>query len=250
MADLDRKVRRGKDRLEQEVQPAPPPPISAEKAEQLSLLEEKIKNLLEQVESLGESGKVDEAEALMRKVEILNIEKTALTKQPQSAITMLTQEKKMSLCEICGAFLVANDAEERVQAHITGKQHVGYGMIRDFLSEYKAAKEKATEEERLAREKEVEEKTKQREKESRGRRSESSDRDRYRDGDREHSRHRERSRERDGRGNDKGRGMDRRRHGDYRNGKDGGRSRYYDRDSRQERVRSRSRSPARHGNRR
>jgi hypothetical protein len=46
----------------------PPPPLTAEKSEQLSVLEEKIKNLLEQVESLGEAGKVDEAEALMRKV--------------------------------------------------------------------------------------------------------------------------------------------------------------------------------------
>lgn len=54
--------------MDQEVEPPPPPPISAEKAEQLSLLEEKIKNLLEQAESLGEAGKVDEAEALMRKV--------------------------------------------------------------------------------------------------------------------------------------------------------------------------------------
>lgn len=66
--DLDRRVRRGRERLAQEVEVPPPPPISAEKSEQLSVLEEKIKNLLEQVESLGESGKVDEAEALMRKV--------------------------------------------------------------------------------------------------------------------------------------------------------------------------------------
>lgn len=66
--DLDRRVKRGRERLSQEVEPPPPPPLSAEKAEQLSVLEEKIKNLLEQVEELGASGKVDEAEALMRKV--------------------------------------------------------------------------------------------------------------------------------------------------------------------------------------
>lgn len=66
--DLDRRVRRGRERLAQEVEPAPPPPLTAEKSEQLSVVEEKIKNLLEQVESLGEAGKVDEAEALMRKV--------------------------------------------------------------------------------------------------------------------------------------------------------------------------------------
>ncbi|XP_019465290.1 PREDICTED: luc7-like protein 3 [Lupinus angustifolius] len=83
--DLDRRVKRGRERLAQEVEPAPPPPLTAEKSEQLSVLEEKIKNLLEQVESLGEAGKVDEAEALMRKVETLNAEKTALT-QPQNRL--------------------------------------------------------------------------------------------------------------------------------------------------------------------
>lgn len=66
--DLDRKVKRGRDRLAQEVEVPPPTPIPSEKSEQLSVLEEKIKKLLEQVETLGESGKVDEAEALMRKV--------------------------------------------------------------------------------------------------------------------------------------------------------------------------------------
>lgn len=66
--DLDRRVRRGRERLDQDIELPPPPPVPVEKSEQLSVLEEKIKNLLEQVESLGEAGKVDEAEALMRKV--------------------------------------------------------------------------------------------------------------------------------------------------------------------------------------
>lgn len=66
--DLDRKVMRGRERLEQEVEVPPATPATAEKSEQLSMLEEKIKNLLEEVEALGEAGKVDEAEALMKKV--------------------------------------------------------------------------------------------------------------------------------------------------------------------------------------
>ena len=65
--DLDRKVKRGRERLAQEVE-VTPPTIPSEKSEQLLVLEEKIKKLLEQVEALGEAGKVDEAEALMRKV--------------------------------------------------------------------------------------------------------------------------------------------------------------------------------------
>ncbi|EYU31318.1 hypothetical protein ABFS82_06G117400 [Erythranthe guttata] len=239
VSDLDRRVRRGRERLAQDVEVPPPPPISAEKAEQLSVLEEKIKNLLEQVESLGEAGKVDEAEALMRKVELLNIEKTALTQPPQpDKLLLVAQEKKMALCEICGSFLVANDAAERTQSHVTGKQHMGYGMVREFLAEYKEAKEKAREDERLAREKEAEERRKLREKEleSRNRRSDSADRDRYRD----HGR----SRERNGRGSrELGRGADRRNSGSS-NGREGSRDRY------RERERSRSRSPHRHNSRR
>ncbi|KAL2555978.1 LUC7 N-terminus domain-containing protein [Forsythia ovata] len=248
VSDLDRRVKRGQERLEQEVEVPPPLPLSAGKSEQLSVLEEKIKNLLEQVESLGETGKVDEAEALMRKVDTLNAEKTALTQQPQQdKLLMIAQEKKMALCEICGSFLVANDAAERTQSHVTGKQHMGYGMVRDFLSEYKSAKEKAREEERLAREKEAEERRKQREREYDSRLgSDSADRDRYRDRDydRERDIYRERSHERNGRGSrEGGRGSDRN-YSNSRNERDTSRERYRERD------RSRSRSPVRHGHRR
>jgi LUC7 N_terminus len=67
VTDLDKKVRRGRDRLAQELE-VPTPTLSNEQSEQLALIEEKIKKLLEQIEELGEAGKVDEAEALMRKV--------------------------------------------------------------------------------------------------------------------------------------------------------------------------------------
>lgn len=71
-------------------------------------------------------------------METLNAEKTALTQQPQTdKVLMLAQEKKMALCETCGSFLIANDAAERTQSHVTGKQHVGYGMVRDFINEHK-----------------------------------------------------------------------------------------------------------------
>lgn len=74
---------------------------------------------------------------LILQVDSLNVEKAILTQQPLNPATMLTQEKKMALCEICGSFLVANDAMERTQSHITGKQHIGYGLVRDFIAEFK-----------------------------------------------------------------------------------------------------------------
>lgn len=246
--DLDRKVRRGQERLAQEVDLPLTGPVSAEKSEQLSVLEEKIKKLLEQIETLGEAGKVDEAEALMRKVDLLNAEKTALTQNDKLA---LTQEKKMALCEICGSFLVANDAAERIQSHVTGKQHIGYGMVRDFINEYKTAKEKKREQERLARDKEAEERRKQRERESehRGRGHEMSGRERDRNLERSYDQ--ERSHGFTGRvgGLDGGRGSDWNRN-HFRNGRDWDRERLrrngeVPRD--RVRGRSRSRSPVRRG---
>lgn len=71
-------------------------------------------------------------------VETLNTEKAVLT-QPQNEKVLMLQEKKMALCDVCGSFLVANDAAERTQSHVAGKQHVGYGMVRDFINEYKAS---------------------------------------------------------------------------------------------------------------
>ncbi|CAH8385970.1 unnamed protein product [Eruca vesicaria subsp. sativa] len=229
--DLDRKVRRGRERLAQEVEPPPPPTLSADKAEQLSVLEEKIKNLLEQVEALGEEGKVDEAEALMRKVEALNAEKSVLLQRPNEKALAMVHEKKMALCEVCGSFLVANDAVDRAQSHVTGKQHVGYGMVRDFLAEQKTAKDKGKEEERLVRGKESDDKRKPRERESEGRRSGSRERERHRDRDRDRDRDGERHRDR---------GRDHRKPYDRRS-----------RSGREVRDRSRSRSPhGRSGHRR
>uniref|UniRef100_A0A2P2KRD8 Cisplatin resistance-associated overexpressed protein n=1 Tax=Rhizophora mucronata TaxID=61149 RepID=A0A2P2KRD8_RHIMU len=136
--DLDRRVRRGRERLAQDEEPMPIPPLSAEKSERLAVVEEKIKNLLGQVETLGEAGKVDEAQALMKKVDELHAEKALIQSQSDKPL-MIPQEKKMALCEICGSFLVANDAVERAQSHVMGKQHMGYGMVRDFLAEYKVS---------------------------------------------------------------------------------------------------------------
>jgi hypothetical protein len=69
-------------------------------------------------------------------VDLLNAEKAALTNQADHKMLML-QEKKMELCEICGSFLVSDDVLERTQSHLTGKQHIGYGLVRDFLAECK-----------------------------------------------------------------------------------------------------------------
>jgi len=236
--DLDRKIRRGRDRLAQEVEL--PPPAHGDKSEQLSMLQEKIKKLLEQIEQLGETGKIDEATALMRMVDVLNLEKAALVNHAENKALMVPQEKKMELCEQCGSFLVTNDVLERTQSHVTGKQHIGYGLVREFLAEYKAARE----EERLAREKEAEERHNHRERGYHNVARRNEPRSREHERDRYCERHRDRY-DHGGRGSDY-------RSGSYNNRRDYERERHRDSrngDARRNpgRMRSRSRSPGRHG---
>ena len=45
----------------------------------------------------------------------------------------LEHAKDMQVCEICGALLVVGDAQQRVDEHLLGKQHMGYAQIRSYV---------------------------------------------------------------------------------------------------------------------
>lgn len=50
-------------------------------------------------------------------------------------VPFINEMKHMEVCPVCGAFLVVNDTQTRVDAHLSGKQHVGYAMIREAIKE-------------------------------------------------------------------------------------------------------------------
>ena len=43
----------------------------------------------------------------------------------------------MELCDVCGSFLVIGDTQSRVDAHLLGKQHIGFARIRTSIEELK-----------------------------------------------------------------------------------------------------------------
>jgi len=45
--------------------------------------------------------------------------------------------KEMEVCPICGAFLVVGDVPQRVEEHISGKQHMGYAKVRETIDRLK-----------------------------------------------------------------------------------------------------------------
>ena len=122
------------------------------------------------------------------------------------------KEKGQSICEICGCISQPTDNDQRKQNHLEGKQHTGYILIRETITELKrqmeeikarnpeAAGSKVAEARRdsggtrpRSRERERErERDKDREKRDRSRsRDRHRERDRYRDDSRYYSRNRD-----------------------------------------------------------
>ncbi|KAH6601079.1 hypothetical protein BASA61_002082 [Batrachochytrium salamandrivorans] len=46
-------------------------------------------------------------------------------------------DKKMEVCDICGALLANDSTGQRIDAHLTGKQHTGFVKIRDTVEEHR-----------------------------------------------------------------------------------------------------------------
>ena len=57
--------------------------------------------------------------------------------QVKQNVPFINEMKHMEVCPVCGAFLGVNDTQTRVDAHLSGKQHVGYALIRDAIKELK-----------------------------------------------------------------------------------------------------------------
>lgn len=131
--DLDRKIRRARERIEhkgdEEIERMNQI-ARDERTERIVLFEEKIKELQAKIEQCAEDGRVDEARELSTEVD-------ALMGQLQLVKSEEAQERRMEICEICGALLVIGDAPERMQSHLDGKQHKGYIRLRAKYDELK-----------------------------------------------------------------------------------------------------------------
>ena len=87
------------------------------------------------MEALGEQGSVFLSQKSLSRLEIMKLERETLMncikKEEESKY-----EKRMSLCDVCGACLLAKDIEKRMVTHTEGKLHQGYARIREALEIY------------------------------------------------------------------------------------------------------------------
>ncbi|ETN78603.1 hypothetical protein NECAME_10232 [Necator americanus] len=183
----------------------------AELIEKREMIGRRIEGLMEEAEIEGQQGNVAAAQTAVQKADELTKEREDLKKQEeelelerQRAITMEDQltagNKQMQVCQVCGCFMLTNDAQSRIDDHLSGKLHIAYTRIKEQIDLMMKAKE----EKRVQLEKE-----RGRDKDDRKREDRDKDREKDRDrkereGRRDRSRdrrssRRSRSRDRDGR---------------------------------------------------
>ncbi|XP_058797721.1 luc7-like protein 3 [Phymastichus coffea] len=199
LGEVERKIVKGKQRLAligKTEAPTLSPAQTQKNEEQITLLSEKINKLVEEAEQSGIQGNVEQAQGLMRLCDQLKEEREALRKSNdnshynQTAELAAAQEKQMEVCDVCGAFLIVGDAQQRIDDHLMGKQHVGYARLKNALQEILDKREKVRNEKEAKRE---EERKRTRDDDRRRR----DDRDRYRDRERGDRRDRDHERDRD-----------------------------------------------------
>lgn len=195
--------------------------------EKMADLLKKIDEKMEEAEKAGSEGNVNLAQSLVAEADKLREERDACEVEGRNLMERFhhledvanSLNKPMKVCQICGCFMLVNDAQSRIDDHFSGKLHIAYATIRDILEALpKTIEEKKnqgrSEKDRADREREKERGDRDRDQrdKDRDRRSSrggggsssgdhhrSSDRDR----DRERDRDRKRSRSRDRRDRDR-----------------------------------------------
>lgn len=149
---LERKIQRGRARinLEASQDSSAEDNLTNSQRDRLDEIEDKIEDFTAEMEELGNEGKVEEAQDLLLKVENLKKESQTLKAAAQSG--MQDPSKKLSVCDVCGAFLM-NDAESRssnptTDAHLSGRTHTGFQLVRDKIDELLEKQEKRRNESR------------------------------------------------------------------------------------------------------
>ncbi|CAG9860131.1 unnamed protein product [Phyllotreta striolata] len=155
--DVEKKIVKGKQRLALSASgktdvPSISPAQTQKNQEQINILNERINDLEAEAEQAGTDGNVEQAQGLMKLCDQLKEERDGLRKQIENGHFSATaelaaaQEKQMEVCEVCGAFLIVGDAQQRIDDHLMGKQHMGFARLKIAIEEVselvKVAKEK------------------------------------------------------------------------------------------------------------
>ncbi|CAB3403433.1 unnamed protein product [Caenorhabditis bovis] len=157
----------------------------AEISDRREQINKRIENLMEEAQLEGEKGNVQAAQAAVEKADRakadrdeLDEEEAKILDEKARAISMeenVTQgSRQMSVCQVCGCFMLQNDAPQRIDDHLSGKLHLAYQTIAETITKM----EEAIREKHSRRKTDGDEKRKDRKRENERKRSRSRDRNR------------------------------------------------------------------------
>lgn len=202
--DLSHKIKRAKERLlltqmENAAANGISPQMQEEIEEKINILTDKINVLVDQAETAGCQGDVEEAQGLLKLCDQLKSERDELKtsiglKAKPGEDGQFGPQKAMEVCETCGAFLIVGDAQQRIDDHLMGKQHVGYARLKASVDTILEERRKKRDIKEADREKEVEERKKKRDEDDVVKAKEREEREKKRKDDEEKKVKKERSR--------------------------------------------------------
>lgn len=160
--EVDRKIEKGRQRLAlmNKVPEGSQPPAApiTKFDEMINNMNARINKLISEAEEAGSRGDVEQAQNLMtlcdqvkeeKEAQIENHEKEQSTENgaKNQWNEFASNEKQMEVCEVCGAFLIVGDAQQRIEDHLSGKQHLGYSKLRKAVEEMYEKRQKEREKE-------------------------------------------------------------------------------------------------------
>ncbi|KAJ9109165.1 hypothetical protein QFC21_000494 [Naganishia friedmannii] len=133
--DCDRKIRLSQKRLEKTPEENR---RTVDLMKEVGEIELAIQGQTEEIEQLGEAGKVEESMAKLEAVEALKSEKSEKERELQrlSETGGASGHQKLRVCETCGAYLSILDSDRRLADHFGGKMHLGYHELRKLLEKF------------------------------------------------------------------------------------------------------------------
>lgn len=137
ISDVDTKIKRAIERIEA-------PLIENDNKskyifDQVAAIDKLIEEYALEAERLGEQGMIEQSEIVMKNIDQLRDQKNELLSLTGEH-PLITKDKQLKICEICGALQSIQDDQKRLQVHYEGKLHTGYAKIREVLDQLKRKK--------------------------------------------------------------------------------------------------------------
>ncbi|WWC89012.1 uncharacterized protein L201_003929 [Kwoniella dendrophila CBS 6074] len=137
--DVDRRIRASQRKLEK---------TPEENRKTIDLMREigeielSIQGGTEEIEALGEAGKVEESMEKLNAVDALKQLKSDKERELQhlNENAGASGHQKLRVCETCGAMLSVLDSDKRLADHFGGKLHLGYHELRKLLGIFAEAR--------------------------------------------------------------------------------------------------------------